>query len=79
MDKQKYRSYSQLFTQAVNHFFAEKEEADLLPEIRKMIKEEVGKIQVVSVEKFQEGNEETLAECNSEEDIQKAFDFIDSF
>lgn len=69
MDKQKYRSYSQLFTQAVNQFFEKKEEPDLLPEIRKIIQEEMKKIKVVSVEKVQK----------VEEDIQKAMDFINSF
>lgn len=78
MDRQKYRSYSQLISEAVNEFFSKSPESALIGELKATIREELGKIQIVNVQKPVEmiqGNAEEL----EEDEISTALDFADSF
>lgn len=78
MDRQKYRSYSQLISEAVNEFFSKSPESALIGELKATIREELGKIQIVTVENPVEING-GISEDLGEDEISTALDFADSF
>lgn len=76
MDKQKYRSYSQVVSLAINEFFQKPTHTDSLTELRAVIREELEKIQVIP---SQVSPQELPCPDSEEDDISALLDFVDSF
>lgn len=75
MDRTQYRSYSSLVIKAINSLFESKADVDIVAKLQATIREELSKLQAVSVPIIQEESPPPPLE----EDISIALDFADSF
>lgn len=79
LDREKFHSYADLVSKALNFFFEGTGEVDLLVQLQATIREEIGKIQVVQVSSTQLDSVEKEPDTLSESDLDAAMSFIDSF